>query len=277
MLRPEGNTFVGEFNISGVPSGSYDVRAWVPEQNPDGGARLTFAHAEIDVFNEDVTGISLDIFPSVRVNGTVTVDGVAPSAALRVWLQVDGALAKAGVYQGLMARASVVNNQTGAFMIPAVPTGHFRALLGPGVPPNLYVADVRQGGLSVFDSGFDVGRDSPPPIEIMLKSGARTVEGLVRDASGKPAMGATAVLVPSRERRQNRALYYTAKTDATGHFKIQGVAPGIYSLLSWQNMPDGAYFNDRFVSRNEDAGRMVNVTQVSMSGADIRLIPAIGR
>ena len=277
MLRPEGNTFVGEFNISGVPSGSYDVRAWVPEQNPDGGARLTFAHAEIDVFNEDVTGISLDIFPSVRVNGTVTVDGVVPSAALRVWLQVDGALAKAGVYQGLMARASVVNNQTGAFMIPAVPTGHFRALLGPGVPPNLYVADVRQGGLSVFDSGFDVGRDSPPPIEIMLKSGARTVEGMVRDASGKPAMGATAVLVPSRERRQNRALYYTAKTDATGHFKIQGVAPGIYSLLSWQNMPDGAYFNDRFVSRNEDAGRMVNVTQVSMSGADIRLIPAIGR
>ena len=277
MLRPEGNNYVGEFDISGVPAGSYNVRAWVPEQNPDGGARLTFAHADIDVFNEDVTSISLDIFPSVRVNGTVTVDGVAPSPALRVWLQVDGALARAGVYQGLAARASLVNNQSGAFMIPAVPTGHFRALMGAGMPLNLYVADVRQGGLSVFDSGFDVGRDSPPPVEIMLKSGARTVEGMLRDGSGKPVIGATAVLVPPRERRQNRALYYTAKSDATGHFKIQGVAPGTYSLFSWQNMPDGAYFNDRFVSRNEDAGRMVNVTQVSMSGADIRLIPAIGR
>jgi len=277
MLRPEGNSYVGEFDISGVPPGSYNVRAWVPEQNPDGGARLTFAHADIDVFNEDVTGISLDIFPSVRVNGTVTVDGVAPSPTLRVWLQVDGALARAGVYQGLAARASLVNNQTGAFMIPAVPTGHFRALMGSGMPLDLYVADVRQGGLSVFDSGFDVGRDSPPPIQIMLKSGARTVEGMVRDVSGRPVMGATAVLVPPRERRHNRALYYTAKSDATGHFKIQGVAPGTYSLFSWQNMPDGAYFNDRFVSRNEDAGRKVNVTQASMSGADIRLIPAIGR
>jgi Carboxypeptidase regulatory-like domain/Tetratricopeptide repeat len=277
MLHQDGNTFVGEFDINGVAPGSYDVRAWVPEENPDGGARLTFAHADVDVFSQDATGISLDIYPSVRVNGTVTVDGVVPSPAFRVWLQVDGALAKAGVYQGLAARASLVNNQTGAFMIPAVPTGHFRALMGSGMPPDLYVTDVRQGGLSVFDSGFDVGRDSPPPIQIMLKSGARTVEGMVRDVSGRPVMGATAVLVPPRERRYNRALYYTAKSDATGHFKIQGVAPGTYSLFSWQNMPDGAYFNDRFVSRNEDAGRKVNVTQASMSGADIRLIPAIGR
>src|SRR5215813_11102593 len=136
MLHQDGNTSVGEFNINGVAPGSYDVRAWVPEENPDGGARLTFAHAEVEVFSQDATGISLDIYPSVRVNGSVTVDGVVPSPALRVWLQVDGALAKAGVYQGLAARASLVNNQTGDFMIPAVPSGHFRALMGSGVPSN---------------------------------------------------------------------------------------------------------------------------------------------
>jgi hypothetical protein len=277
MLHQTGNTYVGEFDITGVPAGSYNVRAWVPEQNPDGGARLAFANVDVDVSNQDVTGLSLDIYPTVRVNGTVTVDGVVSATALRVWLQVDGPLAKAGVYQGLAARASLVNTQTGAFMIPAVPTGHFRALMGSGMPPDLYVADIRQGGMSVYDSGFDVGHESPPPIQIMLISGARTVEGTVRDASGKPVAGATAVLVPPRERRHNRALYYTAKSDATGHFKIQGVPPGSYSLFSWQNMPDGAYFNDRFVSRNEDAGRRVNVTQASMQGADVRLIPPVGR
>src|SRR5215510_7320078 len=67
MLHQDGNTFVGEFDINGVSAGSYDVRAWVPEENPDGGARLTFAHAEVEVFSQDATGISLDIYPSVRV------------------------------------------------------------------------------------------------------------------------------------------------------------------------------------------------------------------
>jgi len=277
MLAPAFNGFSGPFDISNVPPGSYTLTAWVQEQNPDGGAGLTFARADIDVFNEDITGLSLDIFPSVRVNGTVTVDGVSPTVPLRVGLQAGGALAKAGVYQGLAARVSLVNNQTGAFMIPAVLTGQFHAFMGTGMPPDLYVADIRQGGLSVFDSGFEVGKDSPVPIQIMLKSGARTVEGMIRDASGKPVAGAMAVLVPPAERRQNRSLYYTAKSDTSGHFKVTGVAPGTYSLFSWQNMPDGAYFNDRFISRNEGAGRSVNVIQTSMKEADIRQIPPTGR
>jgi hypothetical protein len=110
-----------------------------------------------------------------------------------------------------------------------------------------------------------------------VNSGARSVEGTVRDSRGKPVAGAIAVLVPPRERRHNRALYYTAKADAMGHFKIQGVAPGGYSLFSWQNMPDGAYFNDRFVTRNEEAGRRVSVVQSSVTGADITLIPSAGK
>jgi hypothetical protein len=162
-------------------------------------------------------------------------------------------------------------------MIPAVQAGHFHALVGAGLAPEYYVADIRQGGVSVFDSGFDVGKESPSPIQVIVNSGARTVEGTVKDSRGKPVAGATAVLVPPRDRRHNRALYYTAKSDAAGHFKIQGVAPGTYSLFSWQNMPDGAYFNDRFVTRNEEAGRRVSVTQSSVTGMDITLIPPVGK
>ena len=273
-----GNDYVGIFEIKGVPAGSYTLAAWVREQNPDGGSQLTFKLADVDVNNQDVTGLTLDIYPTVRVNGTVVVNGTAPGQIpVRVSLLVDGPLARGGVYQGLSVRAVVANGQTGAFMIPAVQAGHFHALVGAGLPPDFYFADVRQGGVSVFDSGFDVGKESPSPIQVVINSGARTVEGTVRDARGKPVSGATAVLVPPRERRHNRALYYTAKSDAAGHFKIQGVAPGNYSLFSWQNMPDGAYFNDRFVSRNEEAGRRVSVTQASMTGADITLIPAVGK
>jgi hypothetical protein len=273
-----GNDYIGEFDIRNVPAGSYNLAGWVREQNPDGGSQLTFALASVDVVNQDVTGIVLEIYPTVRVNGTVVVNGGAPGPVqARVSLLVDGPMARGGVYAGLSQRAVLADSQTGAFMIPAVQTGNFHALLGAGMPPDYYLADIRQSGVSVFDSGFHVGKESPAPIQIIVNSGARSVEGTVRDSRGKPVAGAIAVLVPPRERRHNRALYYTAKADAMGHFKIQGVAPGGYSLFSWQNMPDGAYFNDRFVTRNEEAGRRVSVVQSSVTGADITLIPSAGK
>jgi hypothetical protein len=220
----------------------------------------------------------MDIYSNTTVNGTVTVDGNPPGRVVaRVALQADGVLARIGSYQGLAGRPGVADGQTGAFTIPNVLSGKFRVEMGTGIPPELYLADVRQGGVSVFDSGFEVGRDTPGPLQVQLKSGARMVEGTVRDARGKAIEGAVAVLIPQRELRQNRARYYTAKTDASGRFTIQGVAPATYSLFSWENMPDGAYFNDRFVSRNEDAGRRINVVQQSAGGANITLIPNSSR
>jgi hypothetical protein len=273
-----GDDYAGDFDIKGVPTGSYNLSTWVREQNPDGGSQFAFALANVDVNNHDVTGLVLDIYPTVRVNGTVVVNGTAPGPVqARISLLVDSTNARGGVYQGLSQRAVLADSQTGAFMIPAVQAGHFHALVGAGLSPDYYLADIRQGGVSVFDSGFDVGKESPLPIQVIINSGARTVEGTVKDSRGKPVAGATAVLVPPQERRHNRALYFTAKSDAMGHFKIQGVAPGNYSLFSWQDMPDGAYFNDRFVSRNEEAGRKVNVVQASTTGADITMIPPVGR
>jgi hypothetical protein len=158
-------------------------------------------------------------------------------------------------------------------MIPAVLAGHFRIQMGQGLPPDIYVSDIRQRNLSVIDSGFDVGKESPEPIQVLLSSGGRSVEGTIRDASGKPAAGITAVLVPPQSRRQNRMLYRTAVSDATGHFKIQGAAPGDYALFAWQNMPDGAYFNEWFLSRYEDAGKKVSLGPGSLVGIDIKAIP----
>lgn len=236
------------------------------------------AHTDVDVTSGDVNGVSFDIYSNVLANGTVTVNGNAPGqTSVRVALQADGSLAKLGSYQGLAIRAVVADGKTGAFTIPNVLAGRYRVEMGSALPPDLYLADVRQGGVSVFDSGFEAGREAPAPLQVMVRSGARAVEGTVKDAKGKPVEGATAVLIPPKEARQNHARYYTGKSDASGHFKIQGVAPGNYSLFSWQNMPDGAYFNDRFVSRNEDAGRRVSVVQASATAADITLIPSIGK
>jgi hypothetical protein len=278
-LRPSGDLYVGTFDMGNVPAGSYTLKAFVLNDNSGGPAGTRgVALADVDISNGDVSGVSFDIYPNVPVSGVVRVNNSAPGkTSARVLLQPDGVLGRSRIHLGIAARPVIADGQSGAFTISDVFAGTYHVQMGPGLPSDLYIADVRQLGRSIFDTGFAIGRDNPAPLEVLLVSGARTVEGTIRDAAGKPAGGATAVLIPPKERRQNRARYYTAKADASGHFRILGVAPGVYSLFSWQNMADGAYFNERFVERTEDAGRLVSVAEQSATGADIKLIPAIGK
>jgi len=277
-LRLSGGQYIGSFDMGNVLPGAYSLKAYVlsSDNSRPGGTRGA-AVAEVDISNGDASGVSFDIYPNVTVPGIVTVNGGAPGKInARVSLHPDGALGRSRIHLGVASRPVMADGQTGAFALADVYAGAYHVQVGPGLPPDVYVQDVRQTGRSIFDTGLEVRRDNPAPIEVLLSSGARTVEGTVRDRTGKPVAGATAVLVPPRERRQNRARYYSAKADASGHFRIQGVAPGIYSLFSWQNLAEGAYFNDRFVSRNEDAGRLVSVVQESAAGMDIVQIPAVG-
>lgn len=283
LLKLAGNQHVGQFELDNVPPGSYTLMALGTQPTSPGstsprtpGVRGV-ASVNVDVASADVSRLSLEIHPNVDVRGTLTVDGNAPGRiAPRVSLQIDGALGQTPYYQGISARTAIADAATGAFVSPNIMAGRYRVRVS-GIPPELYLADVRQSGRSVMDSGIDVERDAPLPIEVLLKSGARTIEGSVRDSTGKPAPNETVVLIPPREVRSNRARYYMARADASGRFRFQGVAPGEYSVFAWQALPDGAHFSERFVSKYEDAGKRINVAQTSVTGADVTLIPSVGR
>ena len=53
-----------------------------------------------------------------------------------------------------MLRASSSTEANGSFIIAGISEGHFR-ISAPGLPPQFYIADVRQT-VSVFDSGFEI-------------------------------------------------------------------------------------------------------------------------
>jgi hypothetical protein len=133
--------------------------------------------------------------------------------------------------------------------------------MGAGLPPDLYVSDVRMGALSVFDSGFEIGRENQPPLQVSLRSGAATVEGIVRDFSNKPVPNATVVVIPPDARRENHELYKTAKSDAAGKFTVRGIAPGNYKLFAFEGLAGGEFYNSRFLSKYEFRGKPINVAQ----------------
>ena len=265
------------FEVSGIQPGIYDLSTWVRESNPDGGSSITIGRTPVEILDKDLTGVELRIYPSVRVLGKVTVDGHAPGpVTARVSLGPEGSEVKVPVYQGIGMRAVVADPKDGAFMIPAVTAGQFRVVT-QGLPPEFYVADVLQAGVSIYDSGLTVAGKTPNLVEVVVRSGSATVAGTVRDAAGKTMAKATVVLVPTASRRGNRSLYKTASTDQVGRFTVTGIAPGNYQLFAWERDPEGAYYNERFLSRYLHRGRPVYVNQESTVPADLTAIPAEAR
>ena len=180
---------------------------------------------------------------------------------------------KLGIYSTLSTRY-VASDKDGAFTMIQVPPGPYHIDIGPGLPNNLYVADVRQSARSVFDSGFEITSAVPDPIEVRLSSGAGTVEGIVQDGAGKPVVGATVVLAPPENRRQNRVLFHQAFTDKTGRFTLHNIAPGNYKLFSWQQaLPANTWYNPGFMSRHEASGRPISVAQDGNVTEQLRVIP----
>jgi hypothetical protein len=72
--------------------------------------------------------------------------------------------------------------------------------------------------------------------------------------------GATVVLVPTESRRQNRTLYRSVGSDASGRFTMTSVPPGEYKLFAWPaGVPSGSFYNATFLKRYEDRGRTLTV------------------
>jgi hypothetical protein len=269
----------GQFEIANVVPGSYDLFARVqdPAAQVAGGQPLAWGRVRFEVRDNDVPNLSITVPPSVEVRGTVAIAGGAkPPASMRVQLLPDDASIKIPAYQAVITRSALVG-QDGAFSVPAVPEGRFRVSAVAGIPPDLYLADVRANAMSVFDSGFDVNARANSAIEVVLGSGAGTVDGVVRDGPTKVVPRATVALVPEARRRQNRALYFAATSDAGGRFTIRGVPPGDYKVFAWESIPAFAYQNSVFIAKHEERGRAVHVGQSGTASAEVTIIPVVER
>lgn len=272
-----GKPVTSRFEATGLLPGVYDWRAFVDHPTEDGtftdGAIMT-----IDLRNSDVDNLQFEIHPIVRVTGVVTVDGRSPAETpVKLSLQVDGSSAKRGGFISIAARVVTAKKEDGSFMIPGIQNSRYRVMLASGLAKNLYLADVRQAAVSVFDPGFEVGKELPEPLQVILKSGAGLIEGVVRNAAKSPVAEATVALVPSPAFRDNRTRYQSATTDSKGHFNITNIIPGDYKLFAWPDAPGGAYFNAKFLLRYEDQGRTIHVDASSSASIDLTAIPQDGR
>ncbi len=261
----------GEFEIRNVRPGSYDLFTYYLSPNPAGPRRDYIDRARVDIRDKDIEGVTLRIQQGTEIHGKVLIQGntTMPMERIRLTLRsLDTMPDSFAVIVG-----SIPVDASGNFSAPDIASAKYGIQVA-GLPQTAYVADIRQGGLSVFNSGFTVGNQTAIPLEIVVNANGATIEGSVQTPEHKPVAGSTVVLVPPVNDRQNAMKYKTATTDEKGNFAMKGVSPSEYTLFAWESAPSTAWMNSEFLARYQNRGRRVVTSQGSSLNVQLDVIPA---
>jgi hypothetical protein len=264
---------IGHYEIRNVPPGSYDLV--VRGQGETWGARMP-----IDVGTRDIPDLNIVLRPDpdVKLEGRVIVNepngdtSPFPFQSLEMRVFGDVYFWKGG--------QTVRTDASGKIGFDYVPADGNYALRIRELPPNAYVADIRQGGESIYDNArfgaYPIKMTSnPAPIEVVIGTSGGTIDGVAEDALQKGAAGVTVTLAPVASRRQNPYLFKTVEAGAQGHFTFTGVGPGDYKVFAWEAIPPAAYLNPGYLAPHERESVPVSIgTASSANNLRVRVIPS---
>jgi hypothetical protein len=279
-LRPNG-----EFELRFVRPGLYDLYSRGPGfaisgpsstgavNQPGGGSgittinrRIPMSRIAVDV-NRDLADLRMVLSEGSTLAGDVVVNGAAGLKMESIRLSLRPLDTTPSLFVSPIGTFPVAAN--GKFSVPNVPDARYTFQIA-GLTENAYVADIRQGGGSVMDTGFMV-EPLASPLQILINGSGATLDGHVQTADRKPAVNATVTLIPPVSRRETALRYKVAVTDEFGRFSMRGVAPGSYKLFAWESILPTAWQNAEFLSKYEEQGRPVSVP--TTGDVQLNLIP----
>lgn len=251
----------GEFEITGVPAGSYWAVANLQDEQRQYQGRTL-----VQVADADVQGVTIPVSAGVNLAGRVRVDPQRPfdySKLVVAAMPTDGA--------GFGGQGAQVRPD-GGFTLENVAAGNYRLNVS-GYPEEYYLKAVRFGGGDVLDTGLSVDATSGAvQIDVVLSSGGSTVSGTVMNDE-KPAQ-ATVFLVPDPPHREREDLYSVKHTQADGSFSMLGLAPGDFKLFAFED-PDPSLMSDPSLLQPYEAqGSSVHLEEGTKQTVQLNLIPA---
>jgi hypothetical protein len=241
--RPINSSPQGQFQTVPLPHGSYLITA-----TADSPAGRLAGQAIADTRNPDPAGTRVTLSPAFEISGRIAFEGT-PVPNLKV-----GLISTAS--QPLDAPAVAVAAD-GAFTLRGVAPGRYLLQVSPLSTAGAYVKSAQFANGDILNSGFQLERTPDTRMEVVIAGNSGRVNGTVSGADRQPLAGITTVLVPDERHRID--LYQSAVTDASGQYRIAGVAPGRYKLFAWEDVEKNAWRDTGFMTLHEDRGIPVAV------------------
>jgi hypothetical protein len=261
-LKPDGT-----FTFPSVQSGTYHVTA----MNYGSGRPVTLGKTLVTISNQDVDNVVIQAGTPLTLTGTLIREGDETQEKLMAQVLVQST---EGVgFFGMPART----DDSGAFKIENVPRDKLSVFV-MGISGDLYVSSIRAGSIDVLANGLDLtSAESAPPLEIRVSPNGASVEGSVANGDS-PAAGAMVLLVPQPFRPEQPSMFQKmSTTDQTGHFRIQGVAPGEYRAYAFTEMVPLQNMEPDELKVIEPRSVSIRTKEKSREQVELKLITAVAR
>jgi 5-hydroxyisourate hydrolase-like protein (transthyretin family) len=253
-----------------------------------GGTIPIGARIPVEMGNQNIDGLSVNMLPGGTLSGEFIFEGSLAStltpqqkSSFRVNLsrQPDIPGATLG---GASTGAIAPNAADNSFRMPSIFPGDFRVMVSPLINAfswtpqtladpltNMYVKAARYGNQDVLSGGLHLDTHSPDQrLQITLATGGG-LQGVVLSTRNEPMSNVKVALIPNSGNPDREDLYRSAVTDASGRFKIQGIAGGDYRVFAWEDIADGAW-EDADVLRAADArGKTVHINEGEQSSVEV--------
>ena len=222
----------GEFEVPGVPKGTYTLRARGSLDQGQGGEEVT-AQTTVTV-NRDVSGIVLVLHPPtvipVRVRGefsqSTTADPAHRAPAIGIYANPVTDI-ESGEYGRLDGPA-----ENGQYMLHLAGSGAYSLQIRSF--SDGYVQSATSGNTDLLEDALVVPTSGRvEPIEVVIAPDGAKVRGTVRD-SGSAVL---VVAVPDSERRQPSVI----GCGPQGQFEFQSLAPGDYTFYAVRQSEETDY------------------------------------
>jgi len=250
----------------------------------------------VEMGNQDINDATINLLPGGSLAGEFIFEGSLASSltpqqksTFRITLsrQPDIPGATLG---GASSGAIAANATDTSFRMQNIFPGDFRVMVAPlinafsptpqvlGEPhAGMYVKAIRYGNVDAVSDGLSLDSHNPDQrLQIILATAGR-LDGSVLNNRNEPMANVKVALIPNIGYRNREDLYRNATTDATGKFKIQGIAAGDYRVIAWEDIADGAWQDQDVLRESEARGKPVHINEGEQSSVEVVAIPGGGR
>jgi len=243
----------GDWVMTGLLPGSYTL---VSELLAD-GTRMG-AHVPLEIRSENVQGLQVVLKRNPEVTGQINVEegGHIVFTTLKVELRPRQPLDS-------MRYGWAVANERGGFLLDGASADTSDVVIS-GLPDGYYVKSARLDSQDIFDTGVKLGFGDSAKLSILVSPAGATLEGIAVNSEDKPLPGAQILVLPDLSHRGNQQNYRTATADRNGHFKVNGIRPGDYTVAAWDSIgSDGSdeYRHLEILEKNETLGQPISLEE----------------
>ena len=109
-------------------------------------------------------------------------------------------------------------------------------------------------------------------LDVVVSAKGATIEGNVVDSKGAPAAYSMVGVVPSSGERARPDSYQRTSADEHGHFVVQGMNPGSYVVLAFEEMQDMR--QPELLKMYAGKGEKVELEEGARKLVSVKIIPA---